>query len=176
MEYKEFADKAHKNAKKKGFWDETLSKDHYQMLIVTEIAEIIEADRKGEHADVEAFHKQAKHRPYIEAFEQCIKNTVEDEMADVAIRLADLAGALEIDYDKVNVLECSWPFKHRTMTETAFILVCALCSVERLESRVLYCLVFLFEWAEHLNIDLWFFIERKMIYNDSRPRLHGKKY
>lgn len=74
------------------------------MLVITEIAEMVEADRKRNKAGVGAklIIKQdmGKGKAFEDAFEAIVKNTVEDEMADVAIRLFDLAGALGIDFEK----------------------------------------------------------------------------
>ena len=50
MTRNEFAYKAHENAKEKVFWQERLSNEHCLMLVITEIAEVVEADRKDERA------------------------------------------------------------------------------------------------------------------------------
>ena len=38
---------AHQQAEAKGFWEEYHHEDHYLMLVLTELAEAVEADRKG---------------------------------------------------------------------------------------------------------------------------------
>ena len=86
---------SHENAKAKGFWDEPRDVGAMLMLIVTELAEAMEAHR---HGDEENFA---------------------EEIADTFIRLGDLCGGL--------------------------------------------------------NIDRVAAIENKMIYNATRPRLHGKR-
>ncbi len=67
---------AHANAVGNGFWDEEREIGTLLMLIVSELGEALEADRNG---DMENFA---------------------EELADVAIRLADLCGGLEIDLEK----------------------------------------------------------------------------
>jgi NTP pyrophosphatase (non-canonical NTP hydrolase) len=77
------------------------------MLIVSELAEALEADRKGRNAnphffeidcntgsDVVPFQERLK-----QSFESNIKDTFEDEIADTFIRLFDLCGGLGIDID-----------------------------------------------------------------------------
>ena len=44
------AERAHRNAVAKGFYDQAPSDERLQMLAVCELAEAIEADRKGRHA------------------------------------------------------------------------------------------------------------------------------
>ena len=83
MNINEFVREAHKNAREKGFWqDWDLAKfgaeknnaiGNRLMLIVSELGEALEALR---HDDTQNFN---------------------EELADVAIRLADLSGGLEVD-------------------------------------------------------------------------------
>lgn len=67
---------AHANAAAHGFWDEEREVGTLLMLIVSELGEALEAHRND---DMENFA---------------------EELADVAIRLADLCGGLEIDLEK----------------------------------------------------------------------------
>lgn len=89
------------------------------MLIVTELGEACEADRKNRHANDEQFLKDFPLFPeynrqgcfeglpdaelreaYKENFERHIKDTFEDEIADAFLRLMDLCGAYGIDIEK----------------------------------------------------------------------------
>lgn len=96
------------------------------MLIVSELGEACEADRKNRHADVDAFETQVPTilidmnggclivdqatKEHIsesmardmckDAFERTIKDTFEDEIADAFLRLMDLCGAMNIDIEK----------------------------------------------------------------------------
>ena len=54
MTYNDLTEKVHSNAVKHGFWDERRSNEHCLMLVITEIAEMVEADRKGDKAGVGA--------------------------------------------------------------------------------------------------------------------------
>ena len=78
------------------------------MLVVSELAEALEADRKNHHAvlhlfekDLEQMNQYDERKPFRKtAFAMTIKDTFEDEIADAFIRLFDLAGGLGIDIEK----------------------------------------------------------------------------
>ena len=65
------------------------------MLIVSEISEALEADRKGNW--VEDVFKVNSMTPA--AFEATVKDTFEDELADAVIRIADLAESENVDLE-----------------------------------------------------------------------------
>jgi NTP pyrophosphatase (non-canonical NTP hydrolase) len=87
---------AHNNAKKKGFWKEPRETGTILALIHSEVSEALEADRKGTEEEFQ------------------------EELADIIIRVFDVAGARKVDLESV---------------------IC-----------------------------------KKMMYNQTRPALHGKKY
>ena len=91
---------------------------------------------------------------FDKVFQRCIKNTLEDELADIAIRLFDLAGALGIDFDKMNPCRYYRAFDKFSFTENAF----ALCK------------------GLSLDVDLAWHIEQKMKDNENRSFMHNKKY
>ena len=136
MGLNELAKQIHQNAKSKGFWDKEREIGTRLMLCVSELVEAMEADRKDRFAKIDRFDKKLKtsrvilenkdidgvtpERAWIAIFEECIKDTFEDELADTIIRILDLCGAKGIDIEK--------------------------------------------------------HIELKMKYNESREKMHGKKY
>lgn len=95
---KELGRRAYEIAKVKGFHDDPIDIPRSLMLIVSELAEALEADRKNKRADLSAFAPDP-FRPFREKFEEYIKDTFEDELADAAIRLFDLSTALGIDLE-----------------------------------------------------------------------------
>jgi len=106
--------RAHGTAKEKGFWDTERNVSEMLMLIVSELAEAQEALRKNFYAEsnmVKELHRDMeldrtdeefkfKTLTWKENFESYLKSSFEDEIADVAIRLFDLCGGLNIDLEK----------------------------------------------------------------------------
>lgn len=187
MTYNDLTEKVHSNAVKHGFWDEKRSNEHCLMLVITEIAEMVEADRRGKHPFEPESHKDAcmRHDGDIKwdligfgnSFVTHIKDTVEDEMADVAIRLFDLAGALGIDFEKMKPCRYYRAFDKFSFTENAFALCKGLSrDVIGIEKRIQFGIAYVNEWAKSLDIDLWWHIMQKMRYNESRPIRHNKAY
>jgi len=76
MEIKELCKRAHETAAKKGFWKEPRAISELLMLVVTELGEACEADRKGDEANFR------------------------EEIADTFIRLFDMVEALDIDIEE----------------------------------------------------------------------------
>ena len=94
-------DEIHENAKNKGFWDKERETGTRLMLCVSELAEAMEADRNVLYADLELIEKDKEN--FIDfkwSFENSIKDTFEDELADTIIRILDLCGAKGIDIEK----------------------------------------------------------------------------
>jgi NTP pyrophosphatase (non-canonical NTP hydrolase) len=105
---------AHGTAKEKGFWDTERNVSEMLMLIVSEVAEAQEALRKNHYANQEVVDSLAqdleldrtdeefllKALVWKGKFEDNIKSTFQDEIADVAIRLFDLCGGMGIDLEK----------------------------------------------------------------------------
>lgn len=184
-------DRAFKCAKEHGFHDVNYSDKHLLMLVITELSEAVEADRKGKHGSSEEFIKQvplvgnANPSYYSTMFNTLIKDTVEDELADAVIRLLDFAGVRNIDIDirrgSINIPYNF--FKDKTFTELSFHL-CGIIIMDSIgpyidrvdEDVVNISLYFIFKWCEYMDIDIFNHIELKMMYNEFRPRLHGKKY
>ena len=70
------------------------------MLIVSELSEAMEADRKKKAFRQISWNEFDFSKQYDrELFENNIKNSFEDEIADTFIRLFDLVGYMDIDID-----------------------------------------------------------------------------
>lgn len=69
------------------------------MLCTSELAEALEADRKEKYADLEMFASLSKLSEKV-AFEDHVKDTIEDELADTIIRILDICKAKNIDIGK----------------------------------------------------------------------------
>lgn len=176
-------DEAYAIACEHGFHDEKQSDEHLLCLVVSELMEAVEADRHGNHADMDAYWSRLDAYPDAdELFERYVKDTVEDELADAAIRLLDLAGlrgmkiegnaddSLFKDGD-VSDAELRFLIKGLQFTELMFHITRNVT-----DRKCDYAICDLFIVAEALNFDLVQHIKLKMNYNRNRPRLHGKKY
>lgn len=95
MTLKDYIQCAHDNAMEKGFWDKRQHIGTLLMLIVSELGEALEAHRKRRRVNI-------GHYPWkdTDTFEQNIKDTFEDEIADVFIRLFDMCGGLGINIEE----------------------------------------------------------------------------
>ena len=178
MNLNELRDEAYSIAKANGWHEEEHSDEHCLMLVITEIAEAVQADRKNLHADVEAFKKYEEIIDFKENFERQIKNTVEDELADVVIRCLDFAGLRGISIDTPKYLlepNCDSIFC-MSFTEFCHSLCCWLLALNvPLQERMIQVLDRIFLYCKNKGIDLDFFIRTKMKYNRLRGYHHGGK-
>lgn len=92
----------HENAKNKGFWEKEANTGEKLMLIVSEVSEAMEADRKSEYylpkTDNE-HDERLNDEEWNVWFENFVKNTFQDEMADAVIRIFDLCESKGIDIE-----------------------------------------------------------------------------
>lgn len=185
MNLNELRNKAYKCACDHGFHDDEKSNEHFLMLVISELSEAVEADRKGKRADVESYNILSKAsiertgnpRYFNEvAFCHKIKDTIEDELADAVIRLLDLAGLKAIDTNGIIVLS-DVVSKKKTFTENCYAIIKDIVNYKyTLQENVNYSTRQIFKLAEFLGIDLSWHIEAKMKYNELRVAKHGKKY
>ncbi len=178
----ELAKEAFEDAKVKGFYDNDPSNEHLLMLVITELAEAIEADRKGNRANLFMYEGSNKTNEYYKAF---INNTVESELADAVIRLLSLVGYRGIytytdinnTCDKVSKTYgfISDVFKHKAFVEIIYYIIYGIYTSE-FKNGICLAVSDIENLCKHLNIDLWYHVELKMKYNKSREILHGKKY
>ena len=103
----ELAKQIHKNAKDKGFYEKEKNIGEMLCLIHSEVSEALEADRKGRYANTEMLEKFKTDNTWkdndmndTQAFIVCVKDTFEDELADIMIRVMDLAAFKGIDLEK----------------------------------------------------------------------------
>lgn len=192
-------DRAYKIACEHGFHDEELSNAHCLMLVITELSEAVEADRKGRRANVDRFKKKiassricrgldpdiTKERGYEAAYNETIKGSIEEEFADAVIRLLDLAGLRGIDLNLAmkdlnnNIDDMSEACKDETFTESIYAISTLPARYDGLydfPTTVNDMIMSVFGLACHLDIDLFWHIEQKMKYNELREKMHGKKY
>lgn len=181
-------ERAYKTAVEHGFHEDVKPDVFYLGLVMSEAGEAINADRKGLHADTKAFEEdEAKGIPFAESFKKNVKDSVEDEIADIVIRLLDFAGLKGYELSFISYYQQS---KH------LFLLELKKCGLSGVLFQLMWSLsdaldenctgpgiigllsVFsdCFGMFTGSDKDLWWFVAKKMQYNEHRPMLNGKKY
>ena len=96
-----FSQEIHNANKEKGFYDNPVETGTTLMLVTSELAEALEADRHNLRANRLAFEiaTEENNVPFVESFKENIKDTYEDEIADAIIRLLDHCGFKNIDIE-----------------------------------------------------------------------------
>lgn len=193
MGINEMKDRAYDIACKHGWYEQKRSNMHELMLVVSELGEAVNADRNGKYANRERFENVLKeyHVPLSYAFDKCIKDTVEDELADAAIRILSLAGLDSADLEEEpfseegleelvkaaeKVLTKSDNPEKITFPEELYMAFSGIMRVLQEGAYMGHVLVEIFVIAYRRGIDLKWHIEQKMKYNEERPYKHNKKY
>ena len=186
--FADFSRFCHERAVAKGFWDEPHLRSHYFVLADGELSEAVEADRIGRWAKLTPEQIESlrglEGAAYAQAFLRLVKDTVEDELADAVIRLADLYGRIledkprlqnkRLEDEYVPRAEClaEWP-----PTKAVYSAKCILFDTAWADNSIIRRAVLLIvTYASSIGIDLMTHIELKLKYNATRPALHGKKY
>ena len=188
-------DKAYQIALDNGWHEKNLSDEHFLCLVISELMEAVEADRKGIKSQAVRFNYDMDYliyelkvnvEKYNEAFRivfsRYIKDTIEDELADACIRLFDLAGLRNIDLDCLEYENSD----HDDYTEMSFTE--AIMNITRqvageepgyryIENNIYLSLNEIFAFCKQKGIDIFWHIDQKMEYNKLRGYHHGgKKY
>lgn len=180
MNLNKLRDKAYKCAVAHGWHEEKKSNRHWLCLVISELMEAVEADRKGKHANRANFEYYMKQRKrddgeFMYAFKQDIKDSVEDELADACIRMLDLAGLRGYDLDSFDY-EGSDTEDYSDMTFTeSMSRICTYVTDNFYRDELYILLNEIFAFCRDRNIDIFWHIKQKMKYNELRPYKHGDK-
>lgn len=181
-------DRAYKTAVAHGFHEEEKPDAYGLGLVMSEMGEAINADRKGMRANVVRFSEDMElGHPFKENFEKYIKDSVEDEISDIVIRLLDFAGMkgytlLISGYSARPSNAIIETFAGNGLAGTLFHLIGVLSdsleddSTEATVRVVINILIDCFKKITGRDYDLLWFVKQKMRYNELRPKLNGKKY
>ena len=181
-------DRAYKTAVKHGFHEDAKPDAYYLGLVMSEMGEAINADRKGLRANVVRFVEDMElGNPFKESFEAHIKDSLEDELADIVIRLLDFSGLrgyeLSTDEDLAPfILSALEELKTSGLPGLLVVLIYALFynyrfnNLEKCVCRTILIISGCFKKITGRDYDLWWFVKQNMRYNELCPKLNGKKY
>ena len=190
----ELAKEIHNDNKLKGFHDVDWSNEHCLMLAICELCEAIEADRKGKKEiskeDIDKMEYITTFHPnntklFIYAYQNRIKGSTEEELADFVICLLDLAGKKKQEvtlYD--NNVANSFKYymsEKKGFAERIYFITNEVMHYYKYEypytigmiNNSISCVEYL---CNDMNIDLWLHVSLKLKYNKTRPYKHGKEY
>ena len=178
-------ERAYKIAADHGFHNNTKPDIYWLGLVMSEAGEAINADRKVKHADVKGY--ESKEFPFSTLFEKYIKDSIEDEVADIVIRLLDFAGMKKYELaitqhgHDIAAHSLSTIDKY-TLSGFFFDLIGYLFDAFDIGvlatgvNNTICILADCFKKITNSDKKLWWFVDKKMTYNKIRPMLNGKKY
>jgi NTP pyrophosphatase (non-canonical NTP hydrolase) len=160
MNHQALIERSHKQAVDKGFWEKPLTFDMAMALIISEIAEALEAYRKGrvnpDWNDIQA-----------------VKDSFEVEIADAIIRIYDWCGSKDYELESYTST-VNWS-KDNEGYNFMFLFKSISDSIDR-EYFFEVILNHLFSYCVHHNINIERFIMWKLDYNLTRAYKHGKQF
>ena len=181
-------DRVYKTAVEHGFHEEEKSDAYYLGLVMSEMGEAVNADRKGWHGDTKRFEENPWKWPFEVSFQVYIKGSAEDKIADAVIRLLDFAGMkgyklLISGYSARPSNAIIETFAENGLSGTLFHLNGAISDSlddNSLQSCIGIVINIISDCFDEItggsDCDLWWFVRQKMAYNELRSMLNGKKY
>lgn len=170
IDLNKLAAEIHAAAVEKGFWDVEDALDKHLAKMISELGEIVQADRAGIMYEVERDGAKPE--------------GVAAEIADFVMMTMDLCVELKGSFPEDDIE--TWNTNKDAVNTIAAIpayslvgaLVASLTSIDEITGsgpmlRILYAAHI---WLKTHGYDLWEIIRQKMEYNKGRPRLHGRAY
>ncbi len=180
-------EEVYQTAMDKGFWQAGQNRNQGEtiMLIITELAEAVEAHRKGKifihsdrtvaYLDGSAVSDNPGLSP-LSVFQAQVKDTYQDEIADAVIRILDFTAGYGY---KLLERECRAVSRCNFADDVLKITRCVLIAGQQFQTQtrdwgdVLAYIILFCDWYQ---IDLVQHVTWKMQYNKTRAFLHGKAY
>lgn len=184
----ELIKRAYSIAATHGFHEVDRSNAHFMMLVVSEIGEMVEADRKSRRVKLHGddLDNTLRFNDFASTFECFVKDTLEDELADVVIRICDFLGTRHIEpliLEKTSTSD-DWAklWGKDSINEQCYGLTKLITRIDEDTSaddisRLLGAsLTWCFDFADFHKFDLLWHVEQKMRFNETRSIRHGKNY
>ena len=184
----ELIKRAYSIAATHGFHEVDRSNAHFLMLVVSEIGEMVEADRKSRRVKLHGddLDNTLRFNDFAPTFELFVKDTLEDELADVVIRICDFLGTRHIEpiiLEKTSTSD-DWAnlWGKDSINEQCYGLTKIITRIDEdtsaddISSLLGASLTWCFDFADFHKFDLLWHVEQKMRYNETRSIRHGKNY
>lgn len=170
IDLNKLAAEIHAAAVEKGFWDVDDALDKHCAKMISELGEVVQADRMGIMYEIE--RDGAKPEGVVA------------EIADFVMMTMDLCIELKGSFpeDDIETWNTNKGAADKIAAIPAYNLVgafsAALVSMGEITNNapVLHILYAAHVWLKFHGYDLWEIIRAKMEYNKSRPKLHGRAY
>ena len=183
MNIQDYIEQVHQTAVEHGWHEQKHEPEHWLMLIITEICELIAADRQNKHANRQLFEHRLEvdsadpDDRFKEWFKTYIKESWEDELADVCIRTFDFIGETGIKVERFERLhtDLSPEFDRQHLLKQCFDLIDVITGCETMPIVCNTIFAVAERLAEIHDIDLDWHIIQKMRYNRLRDWKHGNK-
>lgn len=191
MDIKTLVEAAHQNAVSKGWWEEERTYGELIALVHSEVSEALEDFRNGKQPNevwYEGEHEGQKVRSYIKDG-KCQKLCgVPSELADICIRIFDIAGkygwrnelALKYavipifdNFERVSIAE-NLAWIHHELAES-FVSLKRWKDGTKAVVHLANAIAEVVEISQMFDIDIDRAIAEKMAYNATRPQRHGGK-
>ena len=184
-------DRAHKTAVEHGFYEDIQSDAYYLGIVMSDMGKAIDADRNGRHANTEGFtdFMESEKFYFRLAFDSYIKGSVEEKLADIVIRLLDFAMFKEYTLHveakasySLNSNDALLKFEESGLPSMLFYLMDILTAAygwNELQTGVYELIRILSDCFKNItgsDRDLWWFVERKIGYNEVKPKFDGEIY
>ena len=170
IDLNKLAAQIHDAAVNKGFWNVEDAMTKHLVKMVSELGEVVQADRAGVMFEIDAFSGKPE--------------GVAAELADLIMMLLDMCAQLGVSLPDEDI--DSWIENKDKDAEiakfTVPVLVVTLTAtlVDMMyhndDSGALEIIYAVYIWLRHRGFDLWEIIRHKMAYNEARPALHGRLY
>lgn len=169
IDLNKLAAEIHEAAVKKGFWEVADAEEKHLAKMISELGEVVQADRAGIMYEVERDGGKPE--------------GVIAELADFVMMAVDLYKHYDCDFDAISEAIADYDGLKTTISVTPAYMIALALSAYVIEygkgeydGSLANAIWVAAAWADAHGFDLWDIIRQKMAYNESRPELHGRLY
>lgn len=181
---KEIQEQAYDTAVKQGLYAENIEDNNLISRIIEEMYEMVDAFNKCNVADVKRFNKRMNRKlfkpTFVKAYDKYIKNTVQDEVADVILLISSFSQHRGIELTgEIQGIDWHRDFSKHSIYENAFAFTKNATRGYRkggipltLAERLNFLFAYIVKWGETLGVDIDKHLNLKIKYNKTRNYRH----